>query len=173
VRALKAPHRNFQGNTTDSLQTMILRSNNVVALITASALLLVVASVHFPGSASAFMVVAGHPPRRSPLSFSYSSNSRLSAAAAAAFEGTAVVCTGPTCSANGSKKALQIFEELAAQCDGRLNIETINCVSECAECAMGPNVELRAKGDEGPFYPIKNKVKTEEDVKTILGLSDE
>jgi hypothetical protein len=89
------------------------------------------------------------------------------------FEGTVVVCTGPTCSANGGKKALGVWKELAHQLGpDRLTIETMKCVSECAECAMGPNVELRVKGDDGPFYPIKNKVNTADDIKNILGLQE-
>mmetsp|Transcript_8317 Transcript_8317/g.18637 ORF Transcript_8317/g.18637 Transcript_8317/m.18637 type:complete len:128 (+) Transcript_8317:295-678(+) len=82
---------------------------------------------------------------------------------------TVIVCTGPTCKKTGALKALPIFQELAATIG--VNVETISCVSECAECGMGPNVEVRKVGDNGPFYPIKNGIKTEEDVKSVLGIN--
>ena len=92
-----------------------------------------------------------------------------------AFKGTIVVCTGPTCSKKkgGGKALVETFTNQleAAGRSSLVTIETISCVSECAECGLGPNCELRAKGDDGPFYPIRNRVQTAEQVQEILGLS--
>jgi len=80
-----------------------------------------------------------------------------------------VVCTGPTCTRlGGGKKAVAKFEELSE--DLGITVETMKCVSECSECGLGPNVEVQAKGFTGRFPPIKNNIKTEEDVKKVLGM---
>jgi len=127
------------------------------------------------GSATVTPVAAFHSPLRNTPPPNVKSSARTTFLSESAndqtFEGTVVVCTGPTCSANGGRKALSLWKEIASQQGpDKLIVETMKCVSECAECALGPNVELHSKGDDGPFYPIKNKARTEADIKKILGL---
>ena len=97
-------------------------------------------------------------------------------ASSSLFEGTLVACTGPMCTRNDRKKVLSYFQKLTSSqqsdevCsrDKKVTIETVKCVSECAECASGPNVEVQEKNDTGPFHPIKNKMKSKDNVKAIL-----
>ena len=67
-----------------------------------------------------------------------------------ALEGKVVVCTGPTCGKKGGKRALKIFEELAPE---GVTVESISCVSECAECGMGPKCRSTRKGQKWTILP--------------------
>ena len=54
-----------------------------------------------------------------------------------------------------------------------IEVETIKCVSECAECGLGPNIGVTDKDAEGPFAEkIVNGVKTGSDVARILGVPE-
>lgn len=82
-----------------------------------------------------------------------------------------VVCTGPTCTRNGGgKKLKKIVDEMAAPFG--IEVDSVKCVSDCAECGLGPNIETTEKGAEGPFAgKIFNQVKTAADVARILGVA--
>jgi len=85
---------------------------------------------------------------------------------------TVVVCVGSTCGPRGGKKNVAKFEELAEASGKNVKIDTFSCVSDCAECGLGPNVEVRKKNHKkGAFYPIVNNVKTEDDMKKVLGIN--
>ena len=79
---------------------------------------------------------------------------------------------GPTCSrTGGGKKLKKIVDDMAAPFG--IEVETIKCVSECAECGLGPNIGVTDKDAEGPFAEkIVNGVKTGSDVARILGVPE-
>ena len=55
----------------------------------------------------------------------------------------------------------------------QIEVDSVKCVSECAECGLGPNVETTEKGATGPFAgKIINDVKTAADVARILGIPE-
>lgn len=148
-------------------------NNALLNLVTTAFLLACCAAACWLQPVHGFASVANRPPllRRTPPSSPSVSTKLCATEEQQPFEGTVVVCTGPTCGKQkGGRKTLALFEELSANSDN-VQVETFSCVSECAECALGPNVELRRAGDDGgPFYPIRNGVRTEADVKAILGI---
>jgi hypothetical protein len=83
-----------------------------------------------------------------------------------------VVCTGPTCSRTGGGKKLKaIVDEMAAPFG--IEVGTMKCVSDCAECGLGPNIGVTDKDADGPFAEkIINGVKTPADVARILGVPE-
>ena len=79
---------------------------------------------------------------------------------------------GPTCSrTGGGKKLKKIVDDMATPFG--IEVEAIKCVSECAECGLGPNIGVTDKDAEGPFAEkIVNGVKTASDVARILGVPE-